>query len=221
MLIYALPRSKTQLGLLRRGDWLGIALMAVGLAALQTVLDEGNVYDWFGSPFIVKLSLVSALALGGFLIVEFTRPEPLLNLRLLARRNFGFGTLANFLLGVCAVWLGLPAAAVPRQRAGLRRAADRRGHGLDRTAAACRDPVRAAADALDRRPPAGRQRPGGVRRKLFHEPEHGRELRGAAVVLAGRDPRAGPGGRDRAAGRHRDGRHRRGRRPAARRACST
>ncbi|HLB97761.1 MAG TPA: MFS transporter, partial [Acetobacteraceae bacterium] len=68
MLFYALPKSKPQFGLLRHGDWLGIALMAVGLAALQTVLDEGNVYDWFGSPFIVKLSLVSALALGGFLI---------------------------------------------------------------------------------------------------------------------------------------------------------
>jgi len=99
MLVYALPRTETQLGLLHRGDWLGIALMAVGLGALQTVLDEGNIYDWFGSPFIVKLSLVAALALGGFLVVEFTRPEPLLNLRLLGRRNFGFGTLANFMLG--------------------------------------------------------------------------------------------------------------------------
>jgi MFS transporter, DHA2 family, multidrug resistance protein len=99
MLVYALPKSKMQLDLLRHGDWLGIALMAVGLAALQTVLDEGNVYDWFGSPFIVKLTLVAVLALGGFLIVEFTRPDPLLNLRLLGRRNFGFGTLANFMLG--------------------------------------------------------------------------------------------------------------------------
>jgi MFS transporter, DHA2 family, multidrug resistance protein len=99
MLFYALPTSKMQFGLLRRGDWLGIALMAIGLAALQTVLDEGNVYDWFGSPFIVQLTLVSALALGGFLIVEFTRPEPLVNFRLLAQRNFGLGTLANFMLG--------------------------------------------------------------------------------------------------------------------------
>ncbi len=99
MLFYALPRSKMQLDLLRHGDWLGIALMAIGLAALQTVLDEGNVYDWFGSPFIIKLTLVSALALGGFLIVEFTRPQPLVNFRLLAQRNFGFGTLANFMLG--------------------------------------------------------------------------------------------------------------------------
>jgi hypothetical protein len=41
-----------RLGLLRHGDWSGIVLMAVGLAAFQTVLDDGNVYDWFGSPFI-------------------------------------------------------------------------------------------------------------------------------------------------------------------------
>ena len=98
-LIYALPRSQAQLALLRRGDWIGIALMAVGLAALQTVLDDGNVYDWFGSPFIVKLSLVSALALSAFIVVELVREEPLIRLRLLARRNFGFGTLGNFLLG--------------------------------------------------------------------------------------------------------------------------
>ena len=34
----------------------GIAAMAIGLAALQTVLEEGNKDDWFGSPFIVRLS---------------------------------------------------------------------------------------------------------------------------------------------------------------------
>jgi DHA2 family multidrug resistance protein len=98
-LIYGLPRSPTRFGLLRHGDWLGIALMAIGLASLQTVLDEGNVYDWFGSPFIVQLSLISALSLTAFLIVELTTAQPLVRLRLLARRNFGFGTLGNFLLG--------------------------------------------------------------------------------------------------------------------------
>jgi MFS transporter, DHA2 family, multidrug resistance protein len=96
---YGLPRAPMQLGLLRRGDWIGIALMAVGLATFQTVLDEGNVYDWFGSPFIVKLSLVSAVALGAFIVVEMIRKEPLVRLRLLGRRNFGFGTIGNFTLG--------------------------------------------------------------------------------------------------------------------------
>jgi DHA2 family multidrug resistance protein len=96
---YGLPKSPMQFGLLRRGDWRGIALMAVGLAAFQTVLDDGNVYDWFGSPFIVKLSLLAAVALGGFVVLEFITPHPLVNLRLLGRRNFGLGTLGNFLLG--------------------------------------------------------------------------------------------------------------------------
>ena len=98
-LIYGLPQSPAQLGLLRRGDWLGIALMAVGLAALQTVLDEGTVYDWFDSPFIVRLSLIAGVMLTAFIVVELMTKEPLVQLRLLARRNFGFGTLGNFLLG--------------------------------------------------------------------------------------------------------------------------
>jgi DHA2 family multidrug resistance protein len=96
---YGLPKSAMQFGLLRQGDWRGIALMAVGLTALQTVLDDGNVYDWFGSPFIVKLSLVAAVALGAFVMLEFITPQPLVNLRLLGRRNYGLGTLDNFLLG--------------------------------------------------------------------------------------------------------------------------
>src|SRR5271154_4815941 len=96
---YALPRSAMQLGLFRQGDWRGVALMAVGLSAFQTVLDDGNVYGWFGSPFIVKLSLVAAIAIGAFVVLEFVAPEPLINFRLLGRRNFGLGTLGNFLLG--------------------------------------------------------------------------------------------------------------------------
>jgi DHA2 family multidrug resistance protein len=67
---------------------------------LQTVLEEGNKDDWFGSAFIVRLSIVAAVALALFLAIELTSRKPLLNLRLLARRNFGFGILANFLLGV-------------------------------------------------------------------------------------------------------------------------
>ena len=100
---YGLPKSAMQLGLLRRGDWRGIALMAIGLAALQTVLDDGNVYDWFGSPFVVKLSLVAAVALGGFVVLELITPAPLVNLRLFSRRNFCLGTAGNFLLG-CALY---------------------------------------------------------------------------------------------------------------------
>jgi DHA2 family multidrug resistance protein len=89
-----------KLSLLGEGDWPGIITMAIGLAALQTVLEEGNKDDWFGSPFIVRLSVISAVSLTVFLWIELTANKPLLNLRLLFRRNFGFGILANFLLGI-------------------------------------------------------------------------------------------------------------------------
>jgi MFS transporter, DHA2 family, multidrug resistance protein len=100
MLYFSLEASPMKLSLLREGDWPGIVTMAIGLAALQTVLEEGNKDDWFGSTLIVRLSVIAAIALALFFWIEFTSKKPLLNLRILFRRNFGFGVLANFLLGV-------------------------------------------------------------------------------------------------------------------------
>jgi DHA2 family multidrug resistance protein len=100
MLWFSLDAKPMQLSLLREGDWPGIVTMAIGLSALQTVLEEGNKDDWFGSAFIVRLSVIAVVALAAFLWIELTSTKPLLNLRLLGRRNFGFGILANFLMGV-------------------------------------------------------------------------------------------------------------------------
>lgn len=100
MLWFSLESAPMRLSLLKQGDWPGIATMAIGLSALQTVLEEGNKDDWFGSPFIVRLSVAAAVALSLFLWIELTSARPLLNLRLLTRRNFGFGIVANFLLGI-------------------------------------------------------------------------------------------------------------------------
>ena len=100
MLWFSLESTPMNLSLLREGDWPGVITMAIGLSALQTVLEEGNKDDWFGSPFIIRLSIIAAVALAPFLWIELTSKKPLLNLRLLARRNFGFGIVANFLLGI-------------------------------------------------------------------------------------------------------------------------
>ena len=100
MLWFSLEAKPMKLALLREGDWPGIITMAIGLSALQTVLEEGNKDDWFGSPFIVRLSVIAVIALALFFWVELTTDKPVLNLRLLGRRNFGFGVLANFLMGV-------------------------------------------------------------------------------------------------------------------------
>src|SRR5262249_2951407 len=98
-LYWTLEREQMQLHLLKEGDWFGMATMAVGLAALQTVLEEGNKDDWFGSPFIFRLTIIAIVFLSLFLWIELSRQKPLVELRLLFRRNFGLGTAANFLLG--------------------------------------------------------------------------------------------------------------------------
>jgi DHA2 family multidrug resistance protein len=100
MLWFSLKKAPMQLALLKQGDWFGIAAMAIGLGSLQTVLEEGNKDDWFGSDFILNLSIVAAVALAAFLWIELTIAKPLLNLRLLLRRNFGLGTLSNVLFGM-------------------------------------------------------------------------------------------------------------------------
>ena len=100
MLFLSLDREPMNLPLLKHGDWPGIITMAIGLASLQTVLEDGNKDDWFGSPYIVRLAIIACVALLLFLWIEFRTKEPLLNLRLLCRRNFGFGTAANFFLGM-------------------------------------------------------------------------------------------------------------------------
>jgi len=98
-LYLTLERQPMQLKLLREGDWAGIFTMAVGLSALQTVLEEGNKDDWFSSPFILRLAIVAAVSLSLFVWIELTIEKPLIRLRLLTQRNFGFGTLAMTMVG--------------------------------------------------------------------------------------------------------------------------
>jgi len=94
-----LEREPMRLSLLEHGDWIGIGAMAIGLTALQTVLDEGNKDDWFDSVLIVRLSLIAAVFLSLFVWIELKSANPAVNLRLLGRRNFGVGTLVNVIVG--------------------------------------------------------------------------------------------------------------------------
>jgi DHA2 family multidrug resistance protein len=98
-LYLTLERAPMQLKLLREGDWAGIATMAIGLSALQTVLEEGNKDDWFASPFILRLAVIALISLSLFIWIELTAEKPLIRLRLLKGRNFGIGTVAITLLG--------------------------------------------------------------------------------------------------------------------------
>jgi MFS transporter, DHA2 family, multidrug resistance protein len=98
-LYLTLEPAPMQLRLLREGDWTGILTMAIGLSALQTVLEEGNKDDWFASPFIQRLAVIAAVSLSLFVWIELTAEKPLIRLRLLKGRNFGFGTISVTLLG--------------------------------------------------------------------------------------------------------------------------
>jgi DHA2 family multidrug resistance protein len=77
----------------RNMDWLGIALLAMGLACLQFFLEEGQQKDWFSSRAIVACAAVSVIALALFVWRELTARVPAVNLRLFRDSLFTSGTL--------------------------------------------------------------------------------------------------------------------------------
>lgn len=110
-------------------DYIGIALLVLGVGLLQVVLDKGNDLDWFASTEIMAMSLMSAVALVSFVIWELGERHPIVNLRLFTDRNFAIGTAALMLgyaaffainiilpqwlqtqMGYTAIWAGLAAA---------------------------------------------------------------------------------------------------------------
>jgi DHA2 family multidrug resistance protein len=80
-------------------DVFGIALLAIGMASLQYVLEEGNREGWSDSRLIVVLSAVAAIALATFVVHELETPHPVVDLRVFADRSYAAGTGLNFLTG--------------------------------------------------------------------------------------------------------------------------
>src|SRR6516162_3876142 len=69
-------------------DYLGILLLATGLGCLEVVLDKGQEDDWFGSSFITTFAVIGVIALVAAIIWELKQKEPVVDLSLLANRNF-------------------------------------------------------------------------------------------------------------------------------------
>jgi DHA2 family multidrug resistance protein len=81
-------------------DYLGFGMMALWLGTLQLVLDKGQEADWFAAPWICWTAAVSVIALLGFILRELMIREPIVQLRILANRNFLVGTVITCLYGV-------------------------------------------------------------------------------------------------------------------------
>ena len=80
-----------------RVDVWGIALLTVGIGALQIVLDKGQREDWFHSDFILVFSAISVLSLIAFVIVElFFAEQPIVDLRAFQNISFSSGNVVMF-----------------------------------------------------------------------------------------------------------------------------
>jgi DHA2 family multidrug resistance protein len=92
--------DKPDLRLLKDADYLGIALMAVGLGTLEYVLEEGTRWNWFDDATITTCAYVAGISGLLFVIRSLTYARPVVDLRALTDRNFSVGCFLSFVTGV-------------------------------------------------------------------------------------------------------------------------
>ncbi len=82
-------------------DYVGLALVAIGFAALQMFLDKFEVDDGFSSSFIVTAFSIAVVALSFLVVWEWQHSHPVMNVRLLFTRNFGICCTVSFMISFC------------------------------------------------------------------------------------------------------------------------
>ncbi len=80
-------------------DYIGLGLMATGLAALEILLDEGQRDDWFGSNLIIAAAVIAGVALLGAVLWQLRQAEPVIDFRILKNRNFAVAAVAMYAIG--------------------------------------------------------------------------------------------------------------------------
>jgi DHA2 family multidrug resistance protein len=90
-------RQRSNAGI--RLDYIGLGFLALGIGALQVVLDKGQEDDWFGSRFILTLSLTAAVCLISLIFWELFHRDPIMDLRLFKTFNFAAANLMMFIFG--------------------------------------------------------------------------------------------------------------------------
>ena len=100
--LYALPKQATKWEELAKGDWFGVAAMAIGLSSLTYVLEEGQRKAWFDSELIARMTVVSFVGIALFIAREFMASRPFINLRVLKNPTIGASTLLMVVMGAVA-----------------------------------------------------------------------------------------------------------------------
>jgi MFS transporter, DHA2 family, multidrug resistance protein len=83
----------------RAVDYWGIGMLAVGIGALQIVLDKGQEEDWFSSQAITLLAVISGVTLIALVIHELTADDPIVDLRVFKERSYAVGVLLMTVVG--------------------------------------------------------------------------------------------------------------------------
>lgn len=99
-LMYGLEKKEAHWELLKSTDYTGILTLGIGLGCLQVFLEEGHRKDWLESSLIVTLGSIALVSLITFVIVQISKPNPLINLGILRNRNFGLSSISSLGMGV-------------------------------------------------------------------------------------------------------------------------
>src|SRR6202167_4472259 len=81
-------------------DYIGIALLALGIGALQVLLDRGQEDDWFGSRFITSLVVIATVCLISLVIWEWQQKAPIIDVKMFKSFTFASSSLMMFTLGI-------------------------------------------------------------------------------------------------------------------------
>ena len=82
-------------------DYLGLALLAIGIGTLQTMLERGERLSWFESREVTTLAVISVVSLVSFIWHELTTEHPVVDLRILKSRQLAVGVVFGMTLGIC------------------------------------------------------------------------------------------------------------------------
>jgi MFS transporter, DHA2 family, multidrug resistance protein len=96
---YAEERKTVRVNGKLRVDGIGIALVGLGSAALEVLLDRGQIDDWFGSRFIIWCFVIGITCLVSAVFWELHVPDPIIDFRLLKVRNFAIANVFYFVFG--------------------------------------------------------------------------------------------------------------------------